>query len=317
MNTLSRPLDSRRTATDVVQQLIERGDLWVASPGFVGMRGATAGLFRAIERIAGEVGGRLGPEVWRTPAVVPFETLDRADYFASFPQWLSGLSHLSDDPVDLARVASHSSPAKIAHERMVPQPAALPPAVCYHTYAVLAEKTLSRPVLMTAQGTCWRNEESGFQPLVRGWAFTMREAVCVGEPEVVEQFRLRATQSLRDLALRLDLTAELHPASDPFFASTAEERARGKALLQRIRELKHELQVDLGGRRALAIGSVNHHASFFGEAFDISLPNGGPAHSACVAFGLERWVLAVMLAHGTEPQGWPEAIHLYLDGGSP
>jgi hypothetical protein len=90
-------------------------------------------------------------------------------------------------------------------------------------------------------------------------------------------------------------------ASDPFFAPTS----RGRAALQRIKGLKHELALQFPDGRSLAIASFNDHESFFGEAFDIKLPSGDHASSGCVAFGIERWLLAVLATHGTNPSGWP------------
>ena len=46
-------------------------------------------------------------------------------------------------------------------------------------------------------------------------------------------------------------------------------------------------------------------AGFFGEAFGIRLPDGSAAASACVAFGIERWTLAFLAAHGTDARHWP------------
>ena len=65
--------------------------------------------------------------------------------------------------------------------------AALSPAVCYHTYESLAVQTVSSPTLMTAEGVCWRHEGDRLAPLERGWAFRMREVVCIGTPEEVEE----------------------------------------------------------------------------------------------------------------------------------
>ena len=92
-------------------------------------------------------------------------------------------------------------------------------------------------------------------------------------------------------------------ASDPFFAPTA----RGRAALQRIKGLKHELVFHFTDGRPLAIASFNDHELFFGEAFGITLPDGTPAWSGCVAFGLERWLLAVLATHGVDPFDWPVA----------
>lgn len=53
------------------------------------------------------------------------------------------------------------------------------------------------------------------------------------------------------------------------------------------------------------MGSFNIHGSNFGEAFGMTLPTGGPAHSACVGFGLERLAYAFLCRHGADPADWP------------
>ncbi len=70
--------------------------------------------------------------------------------------------------------------------------------------------------------------------------------------------------------------------------------------------LKDELTVDLGDGPPLAIASFNDHEAFFGDAFAIRTPSGAAA-SGCVAFGLERWLLAVLATHGPDARNWPPA----------
>ena len=101
------------------------------------------------------------------------------------------------------------------------------------------------------------------------------------------------TRSLaQSVANRLGVRGEIAAAEDPFFAPTA----RGRGLLQRIKGLKQELRLDVGDGDTVAAASFNLHERFFGAAFDIRLPDGSPAFSACVAFGLERWLLASLVA---------------------
>ena len=64
--------------------------------------------------------------------------------------------------------------------------------------------------------------------------------------------------------------------------------------------MKHELV--FGGDLALA--STNFHRDFFGETFDIAR-DGAPAFSGCAAFGLERWLHALLAIHGADPGEWP------------
>ena len=83
--------------------------------------------------------------------------------------------------------------------------------------------------------------------------------------------------------------------------------------MQQAGALKHELQlaVDATGR-SIAAASFNHHHDFFGTRFDIRLADGTPAHSGCIAFGLERWVLAILAQHGTDEREWPTATRDWL-----
>ena len=96
-------------------------------------------------------------------------------------------------------------------------------------------------------------------------------------------------------AASLGLDGSLEPATDPFFGASG----RGKRLLQQVKGLKYELRL-AAGRDSLPVASFNLHETFFGERFAMTLSDGTDAHSACVAFGLERWVLAFLEQHGSE-----------------
>jgi seryl-tRNA synthetase len=47
------------------------------------------------------------------------------------------------------------------------------------------------------------------------------------------------------------------------------------------------------GSETIAVASFNYHEDHFGRAFGITLRDGSHAHTACVAFGIERWELAL------------------------
>ena len=111
----------------------------------------------------------------------------------------------------------------------------------------------------------------------------MREIVLLGDPDWLnEKIGLIQAQILR-IAERYALPVHWETAEDPFFLPTA----KGKALMQRLMETKKELVCD--GPEALAIASINRHGTFFGERFAIRQPDKMPVHTACVAFGLDRW----------------------------
>ncbi|MDQ3673272.1 MAG: hypothetical protein M3365_02715 [Gemmatimonadota bacterium] len=285
----------------VVSALRSSGSLWDAGPGLTGLRGPVLNLLRDIERELESLTRLETLDEWRTPAGVGFETLERAQYFASFPQWLSTASHLSGDESVLEEIATSNAPAAAARNAVGTPETVLPPAVCYHTYAALAGAVIDQPAVMSAQAVCWRHEGSRLSALERGWAFTMREIVCLGAERDVKGLLDRSISHTERLARELGLDTSLEAANDPFFAPTS----RGRAALQRIKGLKQELVIRFPDGRPLAIASFNDHETFFGNAFSISLAGGGPASSGCAAFGLERWLLAVLVTHGTEPASWP------------
>lgn len=289
---------------EVIRGLRERGSLWEVAPGVCGLRGPVVDLLRELEILLADLARAETSDEWCAPVGVSFETLERAGYFASFPQWLTAASHLSGDEAALQTIAASTSPGMAARSSLAPAGVALPPAVCYNTYAAHSDSVIAPPVIMTAQGTCWRHEGERLSALERGWAFTMREIVCLGTQWDVKEFLDRSVRRVNALERALGLDCELVVATDPFFAPTA----RGRAALQRIKGLKHELVFRFPDAQPLAIASFNDHELFFGDAFAISLTDGAPAWSGCVAFGLERWLMAFLVTHGVEPSEWPRAL---------
>jgi hypothetical protein len=78
---------------------------------------------------------------------------------------------------------------------------------------------------------------------------------------------------------------------------------------QRQEQLKYEILAPTSPAPKLtAVASANCHEDHFGSVFSIFTRDGAPAHSACVGFGVERISLALVWAHGTDPDRWPEAV---------
>jgi hypothetical protein len=295
---------------DVLRVLRARGELWDVAPGVSGLRGDAAALFGALERRIAELCLTDTSDEWRLPPAIDFTTLARAEYFASLPQWLSLASHLSGDDDSLQRLAEHPDPATGVRETATAPIVALNPAVCYHVYAALAGQVIGAPRLVTAQAGCWRHEGARHSSLERGWAFTMREVVCIGSESDARAFLERSIERTSHLASALGIESTIAQATDPFFAPTA----RAKQLLQQVKELKQELLLPLGENRTTAAASFNLHDTFFGEAFDIRFADGRPATTACLAFGIERWTLAFLTAHGPDASRWPSVETCHPDG---
>jgi seryl-tRNA synthetase len=172
----------------------------------------------------------------------------------------------------------------------------LSPATCYHCYAKLATASLPEPGIWTCISRCGRAE--GKQELGRLRTFLMREIVLVGAPDWLRQQRRNWVDRMLAFATSVQLMVTLQPASDPFFAGGT---ARGMMLLQQIKQLKYEIRAQLGAYGTeLAIASFNLHETFFSRRFGFGMANRTATHSGCVAFGLERWALALAMQLGPE-----------------
>lgn len=204
------------------------------------------------------------------PVLIPTATLRQAGYHEAFPHLLM-TSSVAADP--LAPASS-----------FLPSGYDLSPAVCYHAYAALEKQKLGEGAILAARGHCFRNEEpSELVPGRRQIEFQMRELIFVGPSDWIEEHLRQMQPEIAALAASLGLSGDWQSASDPFFLPSSQ--ARGKASLQKLLGTKQEYCLPDG----LAVSSINRHRTFFGERFDIRLPDGEPAHSACVAFGLDRW----------------------------
>jgi seryl-tRNA synthetase len=79
--------------------------------------------------------------------------------------------------------------------------------------------------------------------------------------------------------------------------------------------LKFEIRAKLPFKNStLAVGSYNYHQDFFGRSMNISLPDGSPAHTGCIAFGLERMAFAFLAQYGLDVGKWPDAVRKGMSG---
>ena len=58
--------------------------------------------------------------------------------------------------------------------------------------------------------------------------------------------------------------------------------------------------------------SFNYHQDHFGTTWALRTSTQEVAHTACVAFGMDRLGLALFATHGLEPQKWPASARQLL-----
>jgi seryl-tRNA synthetase len=251
-----------------------------------------------------------GAAPYRFPTLIPARFLERVNYFRAFPHSLTFVTHLREDLDVIDHFAQHAAcdehGLNIPRESFAPIQTLLSPAVCYHLYFSLADRPLPGGSLAaTAVGNCFRYESLNLTSLERMWNFTMREVIFVGPKDFVLQNREVGRQRMRDFFESIGLAYHVESANDPFFIGEFKKQAAFQSAFQ----LKFEIRARLPFKDStLAVGSYNYHQDFFGRALNISLPDGSPAHTGCIAFGLERMAYAFLAQYGPEPGGWPEVV---------
>lgn len=244
-----------------------------------------------------------GAQEYRFPTFIPARDLAKLDYFRSFPQLVTFPVVLDSSESNLRRF-TEGTPLNERDEIQVTETApirdVLTPAACYHFYVQFRGETLEKPRYVTTRATCFRREEY-YSPLQRQWSFSMRELVCLGTADEVKAFLASMQEHITRFFERVHLPIEWQNATDPFFNPSRNP----KYLTQKLDPVKTEMVY----QGSLAIGSVNFHRNYFGEAFEIQR-EGEEAYSGCVAFGLERWIYAWLSEFGTDEARWPDLSEL-------
>jgi seryl-tRNA synthetase len=182
---------------------------------------------------------------------------------------------------------------------------AVSPSCCYHVYEGMEGWDLDKPGrCVTATLACHRYEGANHKSMTRLRAFTMTEVVWVGQPAYVISSRARSDELIRQWAKDWELSCTFEAANDMFFT----DDFAVKASFQRQQEAKRELRLDVPSEGTnISVFSSNFHATTFGKAFDIKC-GGRPAVSACVGWGCERWVFALISQFGFDVDKWPAGL---------
>jgi seryl-tRNA synthetase len=256
----------------IFTELRKTGEIEYAGNGRLVLQGRPLAIFRWIDSQFESMAVSAGAKVIQVPALIERDVLTRAGFFEAFG--------------DVAvRVGNTDGEQHL-----------FSPALCYHAYAALADRFVEGPVMLTTVGRCSRDEGTAAESRTRLGEFTMREVIFIGADQWVRDERHRWTSRVSAFAGSLGLSSELAVATDPFFV----DAARGQKLMQQLKELKVELRMAIHDEPSVAVASMNLHESFFGLRFGLRAKNGSIASSACVAFGIERWTLAMIAQLGVD-----------------
>ncbi|GAA4833252.1 hypothetical protein [Kitasatospora terrestris] len=253
-------------------------------PGLVTLDPVRTALLRGLDDLLTGLAGTLAAPEVIGPPLLAVEGLAKLDYFRNFPHLgVSAGRFAADTHAGLAAGAAPDG------RPLEPTGHLLPSATCYGLLLSLEGQDVGDGVRLSASGRCFRNE-THYDGLRRLWGFHMREVLYLGSREGAAEHLELGAAFITATAERLGLDLTRAAADDPFY-----DQGGSRARLMKLDPVKHEFSAPDG----TAIASVNRHRNFFGDRLAIRAGEHGPAHSACVAFGLERWVHAMILAHGS------------------
>lgn len=246
-----------------------------------------------------------GTEVLSFPPVMSAYELKRSGYLNSFPHLLGCVSCLHGGEAEIRAALEHPHPDGDWTTRLKPTDLVLTPAACYPVYP-LAAKSGRVPEggrIYDVSSYCFRHEASFEADRLQ--SFRMREYVCIGNTEQAQRFRAGWMSQARELADSLGLPHRIAPASDPFFGRAG----KLMAMSQEEQNLKFELLIPVRSEeQPTACMSFNCHLDHFSANWDITTETGDIAHTACVAFGMDRLGLALFATHGGAVESWPEHV---------
>lgn len=262
---------------------LTQGGYLSSDDGAVVLRGPAAELFVGWRHFLHRRFASLIDEAVETPVFIDRHVLTTSKYVAHFPQQL---------------VVGRRYRAPRSRTRF------LAPATCLHWYGRLEGTALASDHLGAfVVGPCARAEGGRVAFPYRLATFHMAELVVLGASAAIAGEVSLIEQMLAESFRKLGIGGAFRPATDAFFLPSS----RGARIMQQLKESKREFVSPLE-EPGLALASINRHEDFFARAFDIRLASGGPAHSFCVAFGLERLTAAGLLSWGTDPAQWPKDL---------
>jgi seryl-tRNA synthetase len=279
--------------------------------GVDGVYARTALYEDVVERLAAFITRQRDPraEVLRFPPVMSRAQLEKSGYLKSFPNLLGCVCALHGSEREIRAAADSYETGGDWTRSVSASDLVLSPAACYPVYPLTAARgpLPAEGLIFDVAADCFRHEPS--RALNRLQSFRMREYVRIGSPQDITLFRDQWMERASGLARDLALPCTLDVASDPFFGRVGQVMA----VSQRQLSLKFELLIPYyPGATPTACMSFNCHREHFGQVWGIFDNAGEPAHTGCVAFGMDRLAVALFCIHGLDVTSWPATVRRTL-----
>jgi len=291
-------------------ELIERGLLIETGvPGLYGHGSEFEDVRQRLDDLLTRTATDHGAERLRFPPLLPRRQFEASGYLESFPHLAGSVYAFDGDETQAIELHDRARRHEDWSGYQSMTELVLLPAACYPVYPAIAARGPLQPggVFIDAGGAWVFRHEPSNDP-ARRQIFHQHELVRIGDPDEVSSWRQEWAERGLELLRGLGLDVALDTANDPFFG----RRGRMLARNQREQSLKLELLVQIAGPEPTAVASFNLHRDHFSSTYGLRDSAGRLAHTACLGFGHERIVLALLWTHGLDSGTWPESVRRVL-----
>lgn len=261
-------------------------------------------LLEYLDSLFADIAFSMNAEEKLYPVMLSVNEYSMTGYLRKTPQYAIFCSPVKDNMEDLEQTDSAIQEGSV--KDIVKEPAyALSPSACFHTYMEYRNKSIPQEKIVTFRQNVFRNEgRLNYSEIGRLCDYHVREIVMIGSNEFVVEIRDRIMDAAKEIMEKLGLKGDITLASDSFVIPKMQIYRK----IQRIDKSKYEMHLYVKEDKAISTASFNLHGRAFTDPFNISVDGCEDTVTACVGFGLQRWVLAFFAQYGFDEEKWPETV---------
>ena len=299
---------------DPMKPLLESRDVIRTADGMFSFQGQFWQVLKALKQHVFEISERHAAIEQEYPVLWPVDLYKRINYFREFPQQIIMASPLEGDFSKRDKFADKYDKGATydsvsMQDGFAPATYGLQCAVCDTCYYNLRGTSEHPNTTYTTYNKVFRNETSSTGSLDRLLTFSVRDIMFVGDQDYVLLMRQKMLDEATELLAALGIESRIETANDPFFSNDSVV----KNLFQNSSSLKYELVARVNYQdKFIAVGSVNLHLDFFGQAFAITGKDKQPAYSGCLGIGFERLAFVLYAQYGPNINEWPASVRTLL-----
>ncbi|MCI9541775.1 MAG: hypothetical protein HFG39_12115 [Lachnospiraceae bacterium] len=237
------------------------------------------------------------------PVMLPLEEYTMTGYIKKSPQYAIFCSSVQDS-IGVLEMTNNAVQNKEVKNVIKEPEFALSPSACFHTYIEYRGKELEQDMLVTFKQNVFRNEgRLNYDETGRLCDYLVREIVMIGTQEYCLSIRDRIMECSVSLLKELGLQGDISIASDSFVVPKMQMYRK----IQRIDKSKYEMHLYTSSENKISVASFNLHGKAFTDPFNIRVKDENTV-TACVGFGLQRFVISFLSQFGYDENNWPDRV---------